>query len=100
MRFLTILSVLFLSLTAHISYGQSYDPEHVKASAVKLYEQALDLLKDDQISEAIPLLMQSIQQDTSFVDAYLSLGGALGQLKKYDQSVRMYERARSKDTAY
>jgi outer membrane protein OmpA-like peptidoglycan-associated protein/tetratricopeptide (TPR) repeat protein len=67
---------------------------------VKLYEQALDLLKDDQVSEAIPLLMQSIKEDTNFVDAYLSLGGALGQLKKYDQSVRMYERARSKDSSY
>lgn len=100
MRFVIVLSVLFLSLSARISYGQSYDPEHVKASAVKLYEQAIDLLKDDQISEAIPLLMQSIQQDTGFVDAFLSLGGALGQLKKYDQSVRMYERAKSKDTAY
>ncbi|MBV9987367.1 MAG: PD40 domain-containing protein [Chitinophagaceae bacterium] len=81
-------------------FSQSYDPEHVKAKAVKLYEQALDLLKDEQVSAAIPLLMQSVKEDTGFVDAYLSLAGALGQLKKYDQSVRMYERARIKDTAY
>lgn len=93
--------ILLLSMIIAVhSYAQVYDPERVKAKAVKLYEQALDLLKDDAISEAIPLLMQSIKEDTNFVDAYLSLGGALGQLKKYDQSVRMYERAKSKDTSY
>lgn len=81
-------------------FSQVYDPERVSAKALKTYERALDLLKDDQINEAIPLLMQSVKEDTNFVDAYLSLAGALGQLKKYDQSVKLYERARSKDTAY
>jgi outer membrane protein OmpA-like peptidoglycan-associated protein len=80
--------------------AQTYDPDHVNPKALKLYEKALELLRDDQIAEGIPVLMQSIAADTNFVDGYLSLGGALGQLKKYDQSVRMYEKARSKDTAY
>ena len=43
-------------------FSQVYDPERVSARALKTYEQALDLLKDDQISEAIPLLMQSIAE--------------------------------------
>jgi outer membrane protein OmpA-like peptidoglycan-associated protein len=80
--------------------AQTYDPERVNAKAVKLYEKALDMLRDDQVAGSIPVLMQSVAADTNFVDAYLSLGGALGELKKYDQSVRMYEKARSKDTAY
>jgi len=95
-------SVLFCLavLCSPFAFSQVYDPEHVKAKAVHLYESALDLLKDGQVAEAVPLLTQSIQEDTNFVDAYLSLAGALGQLKKYDASVKLYEKARNKDTAY
>jgi len=81
-------------------FSQVYEPERVHPKAVKNYEKALDLLQDGQLSEAVPLLLQSIQEDSNFVDAYLSLAGALGQLKKYDQSVKLYEKARNKDTAY
>lgn len=96
-------SLLFLSLAFAITisgFSQVYDPGHISAKAVKLYERALDLLKDDAIGEAIPLLLQSIKEDSNFVDAFLSMGGALGQLKKYDQAVKLYERARSKDPDY
>jgi outer membrane protein OmpA-like peptidoglycan-associated protein len=81
-------------------FSQVYDPERVKAKAVNAYEKALDLLKDGRIAEAVPVLTQSIKEDSNFVDAYLSLAGALGQLKRYDQSVKLYEKARQKDTAY
>ncbi len=77
-----------------------YEPEKVKPKAVDLYERALDLMKDGMIKEAMPLLAQSIKTDTSFVDAYLSLAGGFGQLKKYDQAVSLYEKARNKDSAY
>ena len=87
-------------LSCVLSFSQVYDPEHVKAKAVTLYEKALDLLKDGELKEGVPLLMQSIKEDSNFVDAYLSLAGALGQLKRYDQSVKLYEKARSKDTTY
>lgn len=87
-------------LVSNFSFSQVYHPENISAKAVKLYEKALDLLKDDAISDAVPLLTQSIREDSSFVDAYLSLAGALGQLKKYEQSVKVYERARSKDSSY
>jgi len=93
--------LLIITLTiASSGFSQGYDPEHINAKAVKLYEKALGLLKDDQASEAIPLLLQSIKADSNFVDAYLSMGGAFGQLKKYDQAVKLYERARSKDPDY
>ena len=87
-------------LSCAVSFSQVYDPEHVKTKAVTLYEKALDLLKDGELKEGVPLLIQSIKEDSTFVDAYLSLAGALGQLKRYDQSVKLYEKARSKDTAY
>ncbi len=95
---------LFLFVTLFFLFtsspAQVYQPERIKAKAVNTYEKALDLLRDGMIADAAPLLAQSIKEDSNFVDAYLSLAGALGQLKKYDQSVQVYERARKKDTAY
>ena len=81
-------------------FSQTYYPEKVKARAVQEYEKALDLLKDGMIKEALPALAECIREDSSFVDAYLSLAGALGEYKKYDQSVQLYEKARSKDPSY
>jgi outer membrane protein OmpA-like peptidoglycan-associated protein len=87
-------------LIAAKGFSQVYDPERINAKATKTYEKALDLLSDGNMKDGAVMLAQSIKEDSNFVDAYLSLAGALGQLKKYDQSVKMYERARSKDTAY
>ncbi|MEO7530439.1 MAG: flagellar motor protein MotB, partial [Sediminibacterium sp.] len=90
-----------LSLTVITTgFSQVYDPEHVNTKAVSVYEKALDLLRDGQIAESIPLLTQSLKIDSNFVDAYLSMAGALGQLKKYGQAVTLYEKAKQKDTAY
>lgn len=81
-------------------HAQVYNPEKVKAKAVTQYEKALDMLRDGMIKEAVPVLAESVKEDSNFVDAYLSLAGVLGQLKKYDQSVKLYEKARSKDSLY
>jgi outer membrane protein OmpA-like peptidoglycan-associated protein len=93
------LSLLAVLISA-VSFSQTYDPDRVKAKAVKAYEQAMELLQDGKLTEAVPVLMQSVKEDTNYVDAYLSLAGVMGELKRYDQSVRMYEKARGKDTAY
>ncbi len=95
----TILLCLAVLITVTGS-SQVYNPEKIQAKAVRSYEKALELLQDGQIREAVPVLMRSIKEDSNFVDAYLSLAGALGQLKRYDQSVKLYEKARAKDTAY
>ncbi|MCA6453063.1 MAG: PD40 domain-containing protein [Chitinophagaceae bacterium] len=97
MKTILLCLVVLLSVTGS---SQVYNPEKVQARAVRSYEKALELLQDGQIREAVPVLMQSIKEDSNFVDAYLSLAGALGQLKRYDQSVKLYEKARAKDTAY
>ncbi len=91
--------ILFLLFSLQ-GFTQVYEPEKVKAKAVDLYEKSMTLLKDGMIRDAVPVLSACIKEDSNFVDAYLSLAGALGQLKFYDQSVRLYEKARAKDTAY
>lgn len=91
----------FLACTISLcAYSQSYDPDRVSAKAVKAYEKAIELLSEGSLQQATPFLLQSIKEDSNYVEAYLSLAGVLGQLKRYDQSVRMYEKARSIDTAY
>lgn len=97
MKAFLAVAALFISAAG---FSQVYDPEKVNAKAIKTYEKALDVLSDGRIKDAVPLLAQSIKEDSSFVDAYLSLAGAMGELKKYDQAVKLYERARTKDTAY
>lgn len=93
---LLLVSLLVFSM----GFSQVYDPDRVNPKAIKTYEKALEMLGDGQVKEAAPILAQAIKEDTNYVDAYLSLAGAFGHLKKYDQSVKMYERARAKDSEY
>lgn len=95
----SILSIVFLFCCTFI-YAQQYQPENIKSSAVQFYNQAMELLKEEALNEAVPLLLNSIKADSNFVDAYLTLGGVFGELKQYKRSVQFYEKARSKDTNY
>lgn len=93
--FCCFFSVGFLSLSA-----QSYQPDKVQPKIQARYDKALDMLADGAVKEAAEALAVCIREDSNFVDAYLSLAGLMGQLKKYDRSVQLYEKARSRDTAY
>lgn len=95
----TLLAFLLCTSISN-GFSQVYDPEHVNKKAVLIYEKALDMLGDAQTREAVPMLLDAIKADSNFVDAYLSLAGAMGQLKKYNESVRLYEKARQKDSSY
>ena len=68
--------------------------------AASEYGRAIQLLQDGYIREAIPVLQKSAALQSNFADAYLSLGGAYGQLKDYRNSVAAYEKARSIDSVY
>jgi len=92
--------VFICMMGLHSLTAQVYQPDQVAAKAVSLYEEAINWLEDQQLHKGIELLKSSIRIDTNFVDAYLSLGGVYGQLKKYDSSVYWYLRAQKKDTAY
>jgi outer membrane protein OmpA-like peptidoglycan-associated protein/tetratricopeptide (TPR) repeat protein len=68
--------------------------------ALKKYNEALVALEDNRSAEGIALLGNVLQIDSNFIDAYLSLAGALGNTKQYKKAVTVYERARLKDSIY
>lgn len=81
-------------------YAQPYDPEKVNKKAKELYSQAMERAQDGNIPSAIGLLLKCTELDNKFVDAYLSLGGAYGQLKNYNSSIKYYEQAFALDSIY
>ena len=68
--------------------------------ALKKYNEALVALEDNRSAEGIALLGNALQIDSNFIDAYLSLAGALGNTKQYKKAVTVYDRARLKDSIY
>ena len=68
--------------------------------ALKKYNEALVALEDNRSADGIALLGSALQIDSNFIDAYLSLAGALGNTKQYKNAVTVYERARLKDSIY
>jgi len=90
--------ILFFVVTT--AQAQTYQRDKVNPKAIDIYEKAIEKLRDSYTREAIPLLNKCIELDTSYVDAYLSLAGAYGELKDYQKAITLYETARSKDTVY
>ncbi|KAF0242483.1 MAG: OmpA/MotB domain-containing [Chitinophagaceae bacterium] len=82
------------------SKAQQYDADKVSPKIMGLYEKAIALLRDDQLKEAVPLLLTTVKEDSNFVDGYLSLAGVFGQLKQYKRSIQFYERGQRKDSVY
>jgi outer membrane protein OmpA-like peptidoglycan-associated protein len=88
----------FLSFSR--SWAQGYQPDKVNTKAITFYEQAIRQLEDERYQLGILLLKKSVQLDSNFADALLSLAGVYGQLKKYDSSILWYERVRLIDSNY
>ena len=84
----------------HISIAQTYDPEKVDKKARTLYNQAMERAQDGNLIHAAGLLLQCIEIDNKFTEAYLSLAGVYGQLKNYKSSIEYYEKAFVQDTGY
>lgn len=93
-----LLPILFLISTS--LFAQSDVAATTNKKAAEVYEKAMLQLRDGLIKDAIPLLGKAIEYDPKFVDAYLSLAGVYGELKNYQKSVDLYDKARSFDTAY
>jgi outer membrane protein OmpA-like peptidoglycan-associated protein/tetratricopeptide (TPR) repeat protein len=91
---------LLLVLNCSFCYAQPYDPGKVNKKAVQLYQQAMQRAEDGNLTNAAGLLLQCIQIDNKYIDAYLSLAGIYGQLKNYKSSVDYYEKAFVQDTNY
>jgi outer membrane protein OmpA-like peptidoglycan-associated protein len=100
-NFKAIISCLII-LSAQVSYAQppGYDPQKVSKKAMNLYEKATEAAQDEKYQESIALLISATKVDKRFMDAYLSIGGLYGQIKKYDSSVLYYEAAKQIDSLY
>ncbi|MBS1627494.1 MAG: PD40 domain-containing protein [Bacteroidetes bacterium] len=91
---------IILLLIVKNNYAQIYNPNNINEKTVKLYETALVKLADGDIKNAIAILKECIEANENYIDAYLSLAGAYGELKNYSTAVSTYEIARNKDTTY
>lgn len=94
-----IFSILICAVVVSVN-AQTYEPEKIKPKAIKIYELAIEKMRDGLYNEAVPILQKSIAADSNYVDAILSLAGVYGELKKHDLSVENYELAKRKDTLY
>ncbi len=83
-----------------VANAQNYNPDAVNKKAAGAYAKAINLLQNDEIKEAIPVLKQAIAYDANYADAYLNLAGAYGELKDYANCVSNYEKAFAIDSAY
>ena len=60
----------------------------------------MERAQDGNLIHAAGLLLQCIEIDNKYIDAYLSLAGVYGQLKNYKSSIEYYEKAFVQDTNY
>lgn len=91
---------ILICLICFQSFAQNYQPDKVSKKAFQEFEKGIESLQNGQFSQGIRLLRKSIQTDSKFVDAYLSLGGAYQEIRLYDSSVYFYERAIQQDPQY
>lgn len=77
-----------------------YDAASIDKKAVALYNQAMQRAEEGNLTLSAGLLLQSIEIDKKYVDAYLSLGGIYRDLRNYKNSVVYYEKAFALDPNY
>src|SRR5512137_202264 len=94
------LLILLLFFATQAVVAQWYDPEKVNKKAQFVYSGAIDQLRDGQMESGKKLLHAALKLDPRFVDAWLSLAGACGQMKQYDSAVMYYEKSFSLDSVY
>ncbi len=98
-RFRQLIICCAFLLLSTLSFAQ-IPPQSNNPKALKKYNEALVALEDNRSTEGIALLGNALQIDSNFIDAYLSLAGALGNTKQYKKAVTVYERARLKGSNY
>ena len=85
-------------LIANFSTAQISDPGKINPKAIKMYNEGLAKATDNRFDHAISYLLQAIYLDSNYTDAYLSIAGVYGQMKKPNLSVEYYEKALRRDT--
>ena len=93
---------VFTLLLLHFSFSAlaQYDPSKVNKKAIETYNRAIEKAQDGKYAESIKLLEEAVQKDAKYVDAFLSLAGVYGQIKKHELSVNFYEKAFAIDPNY
>jgi|CXWL01.1.fsa_nt_gi outer membrane protein OmpA-like peptidoglycan-associated protein len=97
MKKLLLFTSSFLILQSCFS---QYDPAKINKKAVQLYNQAMDRIDDGSLTNAAGLLLQAIETDKNYVEAYLTLASIYGKLKSYKSSTANYEKAFAVDSNY
>ncbi|MBX9891507.1 MAG: OmpA family protein [Chitinophagaceae bacterium] len=92
-----LLSFLLIALFTTASAQNNRKSKLFAAKAVELFEKAAILLRDGEPKKAIPLLQQSLQLDSNFLEANLTLAGAYGEIKDYQRAAAQYENAFKQD---
>ncbi|MBD0374121.1 MAG: tetratricopeptide repeat protein, partial [Flavisolibacter sp.] len=82
----------FLLVSSYFTFAQ-YDPSSINKKATEAYNKGLENAQDGRYKEAIDLLQEAVNRDANYIEAYLSLAGVYGQLKNYQQSAIIYEKA-------
>lgn len=81
------LALSLLAFVCNLS-AQPYNPSKINKKAVALYTQAMQRAQSGNLALATGLLQQSLEIDNKYLEAYLSLGGVYGQLKKLSGEYR------------
>lgn len=89
-----------LSLLVCYSGVAQYDPSKVKPKAAQLYAKAQEMAEGDNFRQGIRTLLQALEIDTTFADAYLSLAGMYSEIKNYQSAIDNYEKAKNIDSVY
>ncbi|HWR33038.1 MAG TPA: OmpA family protein, partial [Chitinophagaceae bacterium] len=98
--FRLVLYFTFSILHFTISSAQTYDPSKINKKAVALYEQAMSRVEKENFASAAGLLLQAIEADKNYVDAYLVLADIYGRIKNYKSSIQYFEKAFALDSVY
>ena len=94
-----LVMVLCLAVIAPVASAQ-YDVSKINKKAVAVYDKAMILAGDGNLSAAVPFLQEAIKLDGKYIEAYLSLAGVYGQMKEVEASVATYEKAFALDSNY
>lgn len=94
--FLIIITLCALTVNAQ----QNFDPSKVNKKAAQTYSKAIEIAQNGDYRQGITILQGVVKTEPGFADAWLSIAGLYGELKKYDSAITNYERARSIDSNY
>ena len=91
---------LLLAVSLAMGAAAQYNPDKVLKKAQALYEPALEKARDGNFREGIRILNDAVRIDPKFLDAYLSIAGMYGEMKKYDSAIINYQKAKAIDSVY